>query len=147
MIAQTTKYKKELGATLVEAAASLGLFLLVLLSGVELVLYCYYKSALDHALSKAGRYAILGVTETGLTREQAIKETLIEASREYGLTLTTSDISIVPVNPVIPPPCADASAGCGNEWIYIAVNKPASQLTFFNVAGGTREIYVRNEPF
>ncbi len=136
----------ERGALMVEAATSIGIFLFILVSGIQLLLTVYQRSVVGYALSDAGRYAILGVPETESSRRALIKQTLIDRSAQYGVTLSATDISICPKDNHNCTP-SEENAGKGGQWIYISARGSANALSLLPKIPYKREIIVKNEPF
>jgi len=108
-----TKAKaKDSGATLVEFAISLSLFLLLILGTMDFAYLFYTKLTLQNAVRQAGRYAITGQCVPNingsckLDRYNSIIQTLQTASNGLLNSSNSNDISIT---------CTANGGGCPNQ--------------------------------
>ena len=97
------------GATLVEAAIITPLLLLLTFSIADFGSLLYIYLALENGVSQATRYAVTGAGVAGMTREQAIKT----AMRQATPTLTLDD-SIFSFS-FLPPGSTTWQTGTGGE--------------------------------
>jgi len=103
---------RDSGATLVEFAISLSLFLLLILGSMDFAYLFYTKLTLQNAVRQAGRYAITGQCVTNgsgsctLNRYNSIVQTLQTASDGLLNSSNSSDVSIT---------CTPNGGGCPNQ--------------------------------
>lgn len=135
---------RQRGATLVEAAISLPIFLLVMVAAANLAILSYKTAGLHHTLTETVRWAVLGQTSPGLTRVNSIKAKAQEFGRPYGLKLPDSNIFVCAVGSTS---CSPENAGNGQSYIQLSATEPAPLFfglfrvnLFYSVLG-------RNEPF
>lgn len=139
---------------MVETAFSIGLFFLLILSGVELMRLGYNVMCAHYAISSQMRQAILGPTDatqaamTPAQRGKWIEDQVVQRARSLGVSLDSPQAN----NPYVSvctldPGCVADNAGGENVAIYIEVNYPLS--LFFGLAQyNVRAIAIgRNEPF
>ncbi len=137
--------KSSSGQTLVETAVSFALFLLVMISIMDLSYLFFVKLTLQNAARQGGRYAITGQAISGQSRYNSILKTVEDTS----LGLATSSNTAI----------CSASGGCSNaggpsDTVTITVTYNYGFLTsliahYFN--GGSYTIKVsssfKNEAF
>ncbi len=114
-------WRPESGASMVEFAVIAPVFLLVLLAGFDIGLAAYRKSAMQFAISKGLRWAILNQTNAPLTREQEIESQIISTAKSYGLDLEPAEITICSSKSAasLTAKCAVDSAGQPKDFIAI----------------------------
>lgn len=142
------KIARESGAALFEFAIVAPLLFFVLLGGIEIASASYQASALQFSMARAMRQGILNSSWGGGTREDYIKNTIIQIAGNYNLTLTQSDIKIcsATTGAAVSTNCPTESAGSGNSFVAIKVTKEVASL--FRTIGYelTTTVVGRNEP-
>lgn len=148
---------RDSGATLVEFAISLSLFLLLILGTMDFAYLFYTKLTLQNAVRQAGRYAITGqcVTDSSgnckLNRYKSIVQTLQTASNGLLNSSNSNDISIT---------CTSNGGGCPNQaggpgdiititvtYTYTFVTAPIGKFFSGGKYTFTVSVAFNNEPF
>jgi len=110
------------------------------------LLTSYRYLALQHALHKGARVATIGDSGTGtLSREQYIKETIIERAAAYGVRISNGDIAMCEAALMEPDrSCLFDDAGQG--WTNLMLSARVPQI-FTDIVPIRATIMTRNEPF
>lgn len=140
----------EHGATMVELAFSLPIFLMLVLTGADVARIAFAASGMQFAVSQATRQGILGQHAGGAEGVAAIKNRLIEVAEPLGATISAAEITIcnaAEVNFDSVTRCAQQSTGRPGGWIYIELNKPMPILIGqFSIQVKASAI-AKNEPY
>ena len=142
--------KASLGATMVEAAISMQLFLLVVLFGSFLSVAMYKYVSLQYVVSEAARRGLLPDASTGYSsRALAIEGLLVEEGARYGLDfgepyVFDTDHSGISVCTPSGSWCGSDDAGEGRELFQITARQPLSFLGMNLSLEAT--VMAKNEP-
>ncbi len=138
----------ECGATMVEAALTLGIFSIVVFSLLEFTLIVYRYVAVQHALSVTSRAMITGLVGSGDSRELFMKHQVQERARVYGVGLSVDNIRVCTVSGLVGSlgNCEIESAGLPNQLFALTARMP---VTYFGRPLTTLEtsVVMLNEPF
>lgn len=142
----------ERGATMVESALALPLFLLILLSTIDLLRVIQFDISLHYTLANAARWGIIGerldnplAPGIPLTREESIELRLQETAQSYGITLSADEIQLCPATD---PGCSADFAGNPNDFFLITVSRPMALFAFGGKSLTLKATVIsKNEPF
>ncbi|MFN8392212.1 MAG: TadE/TadG family type IV pilus assembly protein [Bdellovibrionota bacterium] len=132
------------GATMVELAIVLPIFLLILLLSFDLLWVSYQLVTTQFVATRVLRQAIVGPRERPSvypTQEAWIEQEIISLARGFSVSLHPEDIAICPYRNVITgaacDPLAD-DAGAASEMIAVKISAPAPGYFWLNgnVLGG-----------
>ncbi len=143
----------ERGATMVEAALSVQVFILVIVIAIELGMASYQSAALNYAVSQGTRWATLNQTIGAMNRKDSIENKVQELARPYGLALQPGNIEVCLAADLDPntDTCATEKAETPGgkvkeEYIQIKANYPSSLLFGAYQVDLTAKAFGRNEP-
>lgn len=140
----------QIGATLVEAALSVQVFLLIVVVGIELAIASYRSAALNYSVAQATRWAILNRTIGNQLRVPSIETKVREIAQPYGLDLSqNSNINVCRPAEVVNQQtgeCVIERAGVPEEYIQVSANTSSPMLFGFVNLDLHAKALGRNEP-
>lgn len=138
--------RNEKGAVVPEVALSFFTAMLAAMLFTWGLIIAYRYLAIQHALHKGGRVATVGLSgPSGVSREDYIKQVIIERAQAYGVRLPTENIRLCPASTSQSNlDCEHESAGRG--WTFMLISARIPSL-FFEPGILRATLLVRNEPF
>ncbi len=136
------------GATMVEFAATLPFFLLLMVGFGELCALGNKRLMLEHAVTETARWAIIGKDDFGTAtddRVAAIKQKAVEQGQLFGVAIRADKVTICPLSGTCTPATSDA--GEVSEFIRITITTPLTYAFLKLDLNLKTEAVVRNEPF
>jgi hypothetical protein len=140
------------GATIVEAAVSLPVFMLVVFSGLELLRFAMIMLASQMAVIEGLRHVVTG--DCGITpctptlRAQYAQTLIIQKAAGVGVTLLQDQVCIRPVSVAACDPNVAESAGNAGDFLVAEVNAPFTLLVGMHLPLTVKVSAIgRNEPF
>ena len=139
----------ELGASFIEFAITLPVFLIIIIIGEEIVRLAFAHASLTHAISRAGRYASLGFGSDTDDPVQTVRDLIDElyspglpSAEETGVTDSFFKMCVESRD------CeaSEYSRGAQAQWVYIEVNVPTSILMIEDLIPLKASIVIQNEP-
>lgn len=127
------------GSIAVEVAVTIAPFLLIILASVELLRFCFNKSALDYAANRTARWASIGGRSYA-----ALDAHLRSEIGSLGLSPQGVSLSICPQGN---PSCGGQLIGSGRQYVILKVVKPFVGVFGFPNAELDARVLVKNEPF
>jgi len=116
----------ENGTAAIEFAVIAPVMFFSLLGACYLALASYQAAALRYTAASGLRWAVLGKTETGYSREQSIERKIIQIGESLNLDLDENGIRICPA---VSPNCMADDAGLGDQYIIISISR---EFPFFS---------------
>lgn len=149
-------YNAERGATFIEFALSVGVIMMFIIMGTDLIRFGYFTVTTQQVLNRAARLASTGTTgdnpdskKTPAERAKDIEQLIIRVGSVFGVDLRGSDITICPLPraDAPAPPCPPNNAGTHKDFIQITLQRP-----FYFFWGGIQfpmrlNAIAKNEPF
>ncbi len=131
------------GAGMIEAVLCFAILALTAFPSMGIGLYFYKQISVQYSLQSAMRWATLGETESGFTREQSIRNRIVTTASKLGVTLQPEDFHICLASN---PSCTTDQAGGAEEMITIWASHPVVIVGWHNLTVRAR-VLGRNEPF
>lgn len=138
------------GATFVEFAMSIPVFLTMILSILDLARVSYQAVSLQFVLQRVARFAVVQ-SSIGTARFNDVQNYLIQEAGRYGIDLSAAQFQICPVEMSSSGSCTSASfasnPGDAEQFVLVNISK-SLQLFFPNRSITVRaNVVVKNEPF
>jgi len=133
----------EKGATVPEMTLAAPIMLIALISIFDLTRAGFNKLAIQHSLYTAARYGITGQVHDGSTREESIRQAVVDQARTYGVILEDSMITICPAGET----CEENNAGGTGAFVQVVVTKPLEMFFSSVTLNISASVVTKNEPF
>ena len=117
--------QRQHGIVIVQVALTMGIFLLLVMTLIEFALSLYRTSALEEALARTARSAVVGYGLSAPVRILAIKSLAQSYARELHVKIEQDQIKICPANT---PNCSVESVGASGDFFVMKAELGADFL-------------------